>query len=199
MKSELSSCYLENYNAGIIESQGKVLDALVYSRRFYNTSSSSKSYMEVRTFSSQAGAKSSGEQDDALEDAFAEIDTPHDVAQEAASGDEIDDVSMSESEFCESESVAGDIQNELETLGTETDVAEKKSPKPRFPSAMTKAVLDAPALPVSEVLDKWVEAGNEVTQTEVSLTMRYFRNRRMFVKALQVSLLILLHFQIDFV
>ncbi|KAI3446565.1 hypothetical protein Pfo_003230 [Paulownia fortunei] len=143
--------------------------------------------MEVRTFSSEAGAKSSGEQDDNLEDAFSELETPHDAVQKAASGDEIDDESMSESELSEGESIADDIQNELETLGTETDAGEKRSLKTVATSAMIKAILAAPTLSVSQVLDKWVEAGNEVTRTEVSLTMLNLRKRRMFVKALQLS------------
>ncbi|KAK6151341.1 hypothetical protein DH2020_013976 [Rehmannia glutinosa] len=186
VKSEIERCYLENYNSGIVESQRGLLDGIVYSARSYNTSSSSSnSYMEVCTFSSDAGAKSR-EQDDDLEDAFSELESPHDVVPKAASGDEIDDDSTSESDLSEGET-AVDIQNELETIDTETDAGEKISPKRMPTSAMTKAILDAPNLPVSKVLDKWVEAGNEVTRTEVSITILNLRKRRMFFKALQLS------------
>ncbi|PIN07072.1 hypothetical protein CDL12_20365 [Handroanthus impetiginosus] len=186
VKGEIARCYSENYNAGIVEPQGKLLDELVYSARFYNTSSSSRPHTEVRTFSSHAGAKSSGEQDDDLEDAFSEIETPINVVKAAASGDEIDDESTSESELSEGEGVADDMQNELETLGNETNVGEQRL-RTGATSAMTTAILSAPALPVSKVLDKWVEEGNEVTQAEVSLAMLSLRKRRLFVKALQLS------------
>ncbi|XP_011079070.1 pentatricopeptide repeat-containing protein At1g80270, mitochondrial [Sesamum indicum] len=184
MKSEIARSCLENHNAGVVEPQGKLLDESLYLTRFYNTSSSySKSYAGARTFSSQADAKSSREGDDDLEDAFSELETPLDAVQGAASGDEIDD----ESDLSEGEGVADDMQNELGKVGTDTDVGEKRSPKGKAISALTKAILAAPLSSVSKALDKWVEEGNEVTQTEVSLTMLHLRKRRMFVKALQLS------------
>ncbi|KAL0316753.1 UNVERIFIED_CONTAM: Pentatricopeptide repeat-containing protein, mitochondrial [Sesamum radiatum] len=184
MKSEIARSRLENYNAGVVEPQGKLLDESLYLTRFYNTSSSySKSYAGARTFSSQADAKSSREGDDDLEDAFSELETPLDAVKGAASGDEIDD----ESDLSEGEGVADDMQNELEMVGTDTDVGEKRSPKGKAISALTKAILAAPLSSVNKALDKWVEEGNEVTQTEVSLTMLHLRKRRIFVKALQLS------------
>ncbi|KAL0453220.1 UNVERIFIED_CONTAM: Pentatricopeptide repeat-containing protein, mitochondrial [Sesamum latifolium] len=186
-KSEIAGWCLENYNAGITKPQGKLCDGLLSSTRFYNTKSScSKSQSEVHTFSSQAGARNSEQEDDDLEDGFSDLEKPSHTAQESTSGDESesDDDLISRSELPEEEDVAEDIQNELEALGTETDVEEKKSPKI---SAMTKAILDAPASSVSTVLDKWVEEGNEVTQKEVSLTMFQLRIRRIFPKALQLS------------
>ncbi|KAI3444323.1 hypothetical protein Pfo_000988 [Paulownia fortunei] len=188
-KSEIARCCLENHNAGIFEAQGKIFDGLLSSTRFYNTSSSSlKSHREVCTFSSQAGAKSSGEDDDGLEDGFSELETPLDVAQEATSGDENDDDDLiSRSELSEEEGIVDDIQNELEAFGTETAVGEKNSPRTRASSRMTKAILAAPASSVRTVLDKWVEEGNEVTQTEVSITMLHLRKRRIFGKALELS------------
>ncbi|KAL0428464.1 UNVERIFIED_CONTAM: Pentatricopeptide repeat-containing protein, mitochondrial [Sesamum latifolium] len=184
MKSEIARSPLENYSAGVVEPQGKLLDESLYLTRFNNTSSSySKSYAGARTFSSQADAKSSREGDDYLEDAFSELETPLDAVQGAASGDEIDD----ESDLSEGEGGADDKQNELEVVGTEIDVGEKRSPKGKGISALTKAILAAPLSSVNKALDKWVEEGNEVTQTEVSLTMLHLRKRRMFVKALQLS------------
>ncbi|KAL0359628.1 UNVERIFIED_CONTAM: Pentatricopeptide repeat-containing protein, mitochondrial [Sesamum angustifolium] len=134
----------------------------------------------------QAGAGNSGQEDDELEDGFSDLEKPSHVAQESTSGDESesDDDLISRSELSGEEDVAEDIQNELEALGTETDVEVKKSPET---SAMAKAILDAPASLVSTVLDKWVEEGNEVTQNEVSLTMFQLRIRRFFIKALQLS------------
>ncbi|KAL0383442.1 UNVERIFIED_CONTAM: Pentatricopeptide repeat-containing protein, mitochondrial [Sesamum calycinum] len=186
-KSEIAGWCLENYNAGVTKPQGKLCDGLLSSTGFHNTKSScSKSQSEVRTFSSQAGAGNSGQEDDELEDGFSDLEKPSHVAQESTSGDESesDDDLISRSELSGEEDVAEDIQNELEALGTETDVEVKKSPET---SAMAKAILDAPASLVSTVLDKWVEEGNEVTQNEVSLTMFQLRIRRFFIKALQLS------------
>ncbi|KAL0404806.1 UNVERIFIED_CONTAM: Pentatricopeptide repeat-containing protein, mitochondrial [Sesamum radiatum] len=185
--SEIAGWCLENYDAGITKPQGKLCDGLLSSTGFYNTKSScSKSQSEVRTFSSQAGAGNSGQEDDDLEDGFSDLEKPSYVAQESTSGDESegDDDLISRSELSEEEDVAEDTQNELEGLGTGTDVEEKKTPKI---SAMTKAILNAPASSVSMVLHKWVEEGNEVTQDEVSLTMFQLRIRRNFTKALQLS------------
>lgn len=184
VKPEIASCYLENHNAESIESQGEVLGALVYSRRFYNTSVSSKSYLKLRSFSSQAGAKSSREHDDTVENA---VDTPNCAVHDAVSRDEMDVELISELELYEDGSVAYDIQAELESLHSETDVGEKKTPKTEVISAMTKALLAAPSVPVSRVLDNWVETGNEVNRTEVLSTMLYLRKRKMFVLALQLS------------
>lgn len=102
-----------------------------------------------------------------------------------------DDESMSESELSDGDSIVDDVENNLETLESEADAGEKISSKTRGTSAITTAILAGHASPVSDVLDKWVEAGNEVTRSEVSLTMANLRNRRMFSKALQVCLLIL--------
>ncbi|KAG8372135.1 hypothetical protein BUALT_Bualt12G0034900 [Buddleja alternifolia] len=168
----------------LVEPQNEHFDELLSSTRFYNTSSSSsKSYREVRTFSSQPDAKSSGEKDDDLEDGFSELETPHNATHESTSGDESDDGS----DLSEEEGVADDAQSELEVLDTETDVEATKSLKTRATSAMTKAILAAPASSVNTVLDKWVEEGKEVTQIDLTLTMLQLRKRRMFLKALQLS------------
>ncbi|KAL8460057.1 hypothetical protein ACS0TY_031826 [Phlomoides rotata] len=126
VKSDITSYYLVNYNAGITESI-------------------------FHTFSSHAGGKD-------------------DMVQEAASGDEMDDESTSDSELSEG------------VNGTETDVGKNKTP-----SALTKAILAAPMLPASKVLDKWVQEGNKVNIREISKTTSYLRRWRLFIKALQLS------------
>ncbi|KAL8037037.1 hypothetical protein ABFX02_11G014000 [Erythranthe guttata] len=180
-KPEIARCYLENCNSGIVDSHKDLSNTFVHSTRAYNTSSYSNPYMEARTFSSEAGAKSSEEQTDDVADAFTELDTPLTAVRETASADEADE-SMSEAELSEGES----IENELDTLETKTDAGERRS-KTRATSAMFKAILASNNLPVGKVLDKWVEAGNEVTRTEASMAMFDLRKRRMFVRALQLS------------
>ncbi|KAK4481763.1 hypothetical protein RD792_012674 [Penstemon davidsonii] len=176
-KSEVARCYLENHSSGYVETEEKSFGGLLSSTRFLNTFSTvSKSCGGVRTFSSQVGAKDSGEEDDDL-DGFSELETPHDAVQEATSSDESDDELLSEGDIA-----VDDMQND-----TETDVGKKRYTEPKAISEMTKAILATPALAVSKVLDKWVEEGNEVTQTEVSITMLHLRKRRMYIKALQLS------------
>ncbi|EYU18619.1 hypothetical protein ABFS82_10G153300 [Erythranthe guttata] len=179
-KSEIERCYFENCNAGIIEPQVTSIGGLLSSTRSYNTSSSSlKSRGAVLSFSSQAGADSSEEDKDDLEDGFSELESPLDTARK---GSESDDDLSSKSDLSEEESILDDIQDVLETkIG-----GGKSSARTRADSEMTKAILAAPASSVNTVLNKWVKEGNEVTQLEVSLTMLHLRRRRMFVKALQL-------------
>lgn len=188
MKPEIASCSFDNCNAETIESQRKELDALVCP----------KSYSKVRTFFSLAGAKSRGKHDDALEGAFPVLQTRQYAVHEAASGDEMDDESDFESELFPGASVADDKQNELEISDTEPDVEKEKFRKIRTPSSMTKAILADTRLSVRRILEKWVEAGNEVTLAEASINIIYFRKRRMFSQALQVCVLIFELYHIDF-
>lgn len=176
MKPEIASCSFDNCNAETIESQGNVLDALFCP----------KSYSKARNFFSMAGAKSRGKHDDALEGAFRVLQTRQYAVHEAASGDEMDDGSDFESELFPGASVADDVEKE-------------ESRKIKTPSSMTKAILADTRLPVSRILEKWVEAGNEVTLAEASINIIYFRKRRMFCQALQVCVLIFVLYYIDFV
>ncbi|XP_073278279.1 pentatricopeptide repeat-containing protein At1g80270, mitochondrial-like [Primulina huaijiensis] len=182
--SDNSTRHLENCYSGFAEPQEKLLDGFLSTARFYNTSTS-KSYTEIRTFSSQTGPKCSGEDDDDLEDGFSDLETPHVLVQETVSGDENSDGPTSESELSE-EVDTDDMQKELEVLRTETGVGEAKSTKKRATSAMTRVILATPSW-VSEIMDKWVKEGNKVTQADVSLCMIELRKRRLFVKALQLS------------
>ncbi|KAL3841160.1 hypothetical protein ACJIZ3_025751 [Penstemon smallii] len=176
-KSDIARCYLENHSSGYVETEEKSFGGLLSSTRFLNTFSTvSKPCGGVRTFSSQVGAKDSGEEDDDL-DGFSELETPHDAVQDATSSDESDDELLSEGDIA-----VDDMQND-----TESDVGKKRYTEPKAISEMTKPILATPALAVSKVLDKWVEEGNEVTQTEVSITMLHLRKRRMYIKALQLS------------
>ncbi|KAH6794541.1 hypothetical protein C2S52_005018 [Perilla frutescens var. hirtella] len=115
-------------------------------------------------FSSHFAAKSSCEQED---DPFSELD----LVQEDAAEDESEDESLTDT-----------IRNDMETLGA----GKKKYPKSNIVSAMTEAILVSPALTVSEALDKWIEAGNEVTRADILQSMIYLRQRKMFIKALEL-------------
>ncbi|KAL8489317.1 hypothetical protein ACS0TY_024799 [Phlomoides rotata] len=165
-KTEVARCCSVPCNAEIIGTQEKVFDGMLCCTRSYSSSSIFlKSHGEVCFFSSQADTKTNGEDDDDLEDGFSDLETPQDTVP--GDGDDLSSASEGEG-------------------SVDTAVGEKKSPLSRT-SEITKAILNAPALPVSKVLDKWVEEGNEVTRTEVSLAMLNLRRRRLFVKALQLS------------
>ncbi|KAK4412841.1 Pentatricopeptide repeat-containing protein, mitochondrial [Sesamum alatum] len=74
VKSEIARWCLENYNAGITKPQEQLCDGLLSSTRFNKSKSScSKSQREVRSFSFQAGASNSGQEDDDLEDGFSDV------------------------------------------------------------------------------------------------------------------------------
>lgn len=138
--------------------------------------------MAVHSISSQAGAESSGENSDDLEDGFSELEGPTDAIQEGLSGDEnIDDQLISEED-----AAATYMDNVFLEIGTEVDVGEKNSSKTRATSLMTEAILAAAPLTIHKVLDKWVEEGKEVTRKEVTSTFLHLRKRKLFLKALKV-------------
>ncbi|KAL6532867.1 hypothetical protein OROGR_013827 [Orobanche gracilis] len=185
-KSAIEKLYLENCNAGFVKfRKGPLLTVLNLARSCNTSFNSSNSYVKARAFCSEAGAKSKY-QDDDLEDALIELKSPHDTVCKTYSVDEIDDESVSESELSEGDITVDDIPNELATVDTEIGAEEIKSRNVPI-SKMTKAILADPTLPVNKVVEKWVEEGNEVTQTEISLTMFHLQKRRMFFKALQLS------------
>lgn len=183
VQSEILTCYLENYHAGLIGPQEKSFDEVLSTTRFYYTSSVSlKSCTEVHPFSSEAGPKSHVEDDDdKLEDDFSDLETPCGLVQESASGGENSNV------LFEGDGVTDDNENGLEVSIIEVDAGKKRSPETKPTSTLTKTILDALAVSMKEVCEKWVEEGNEMTQTEISLTMLELRKRRMFLKALQLS------------
>ncbi|KAA8517948.1 hypothetical protein F0562_015422 [Nyssa sinensis] len=191
-KSELGSCHLDE-KASVGEAAQVIADRSLSLKRFYSTTGdSSKFFMGRRSFSSQAGAKSSGEVDDDLEDGFSELESPAsaEAILESNAEDENEDELISEpepSEGDDEDAAVEEPQNELELSDTETDVTEKRSPRKGVPSALFKAIVAAPGLSVHNVLDKWVEEGNDLTRAEISLAMLNLRKRRMYGRALQLS------------
>uniref|UniRef100_A0A5B6YHF9 Putative Pentatricopeptide repeat-containing protein isoform 1 n=1 Tax=Davidia involucrata TaxID=16924 RepID=A0A5B6YHF9_DAVIN len=191
-KSEIASCCLDD-KAGIGEAAEVIADRSLFLKRFYCTTGDyPKFFMGRRSFSSQAGAKSSGEEDDDLEDGFSELESPAsaEAILESNVEDENEDELISEPELSEGDDeddAVEEPQNELELSDAETDVTENRSPRKRVPSALFKAIAAAPGLSVHNVLDKWAEEGNDLTRAEISLAMLNLRKRRMYGRALQLS------------
>lgn len=158
---------------------------------YHEECGSSNFYVKVRSLSSHAGAKSSDEDDDDLEDGFSELESPESNKTQEHGEKESDDELVSEPELHESDDDdIGEGQashNELELSDTESGVSEKQLGRRRGTSLLFKAVMDAPGLSVHSALDKWVEEGKDLTRGEIALAMLNLRQRRMYGRALQVS------------
>nr|GEU35697.1 pentatricopeptide repeat-containing protein At1g80270, mitochondrial-like [Tanacetum cinerariifolium] len=130
-------------------------------------------------YSSLAGTKSSGEEDDDLEDGFSELEASSiDVSQEKDAVDEIDD-DLIELELSEEEDVVPE---------NETEVSDKKTSQQRRAfSVLFKVIMDSPRIPVHKALDKWLEKGETTSRADISVALLELRRRRMFDKALQLS------------
>ncbi|KAI3682321.1 hypothetical protein L1987_82223 [Smallanthus sonchifolius] len=126
-------------------------------------------------YSSMAGTKSSGEEDDDLMDGFSELeDATTDEIQEKNVGDESDDGTVSEPEPPEDED-------------DDTIEPEKTRQTKRAFSVLFKVIMDSPGSPVQKALDKWLEKGEKISRSDISVAMIELRKRRMYDKALQMS------------
>lgn len=181
---------LEDCDSGVYWPAKAVTDRFLSLRKFHKTARSSPAAVwEIRSFSSQADTKSSGGEDDEL-DGFSDLESP---ATSGAIQKDIADNNedlVSESDLSE-EDINDDVKDLINLSDTEAETSEKKSPRKRVTSKMFKAILDNPASSVSNVMNKWVEEGNEVTRLEVAVALTNLRKRRMFVKALQVISILL--------
>lgn len=169
---------------------------------YHEECSSSNFYMKVRSLSSHAGAKSSDEDDDDLEDGFSELESPESNKTQEHGEKERDDELVSEPELHDSDDDIGEGQashNELELSDTESGVSEKQLGRRRGTSELFKAVMDAPGLSVHSALDKWVEEGKDLTRGEIALAMLNLRQRRMYGRALQLSEWLEANKRLDFV
>ncbi|CAN6576849.1 unnamed protein product [Malus baccata var. baccata] len=182
------------------ESCKSLSDECLPSKRLYHTTCVSWNFsMDKHSLSSQAGAKSNGEEDD-LEDGFSELETPSSVEAipEINGNDENIDELISEPELSEVDEEVEVSQHELELSETETDPSDKISRKKRNPLALYKAILTFPGFSVHGALDKWVEEGNEINRTQISMALLNFRRRQMFGRALQLSEWLEEHKKIEF-
>ncbi|KAK9290228.1 hypothetical protein L1049_008395 [Liquidambar formosana] len=206
-KSEIPSSYLQD-KAVDCEHPQVISDRFLSierfhqtARRFYQTTHvSSKLYIGNRSLSSQAGAESSGEEDD-LEDGFSELETPASAGsiQDSNAEDGDEDGLISELDLSDGDDIQEPLQNELELSDTETDPSEKRLPKRRALSELFKAIMATSGLSVHSALDKWVEEGKDLGRSEISLAMLNLRRRRMYGRALQLSEWLEANKRLDFV
>ncbi|OVA06990.1 Pentatricopeptide repeat [Macleaya cordata] len=163
---------------------------ILQSKRFHQSQSFHEKRFTSRGLSSQTGAKSSGEDED-LEDGFSELETPvSDVGEETNVAEENVEEQISDLELSDNdaeEELVEDSPNEIEFSGIDSGNVGEDSPKRRIPSELFKVILAASPQNVNGALEKFVEEGNSLGRTEISLAMLNLRKRRMYGKALQLS------------
>lgn len=143
--------------------------------------------IDRRSLSSQAGTRSSGEEDD-LEEGFSELEPPEQVKPIQTADLEEDDMFISDPELIEDDDgvSAGPSQNDLDISEGTDDVDEKRPINRRAYSELFQAIMTSPGLSIHSVLDKWVREGKDLNRSEISLAMLNLRKRRLYGRALQV-------------
>ncbi|XP_020250045.1 pentatricopeptide repeat-containing protein At1g80270, mitochondrial-like [Asparagus officinalis] len=156
------------------EGEKQVIGGFVHPKPF--SYFSSRSFFWTRNLSSQAGAKSSDSEDDALEDGFSDLETPPkaDIA-------DVEDVN-SEGEISEEE--ADNAEGALGLLDAESG-GEKTVGTRMNASPLLKILMDSPRTSINSALDKWVSEGKPLGRQEISLVLHNLRRRRFWGKALQ--------------
>lgn len=135
-----------------------------------------------RGLSSQAGAKSGGEEEDDLEEGFSELETP-----EASEGTGIGSEDSDSSSDSESSDVDENMEETLESeLLKDVEVDALKAKKLGF-SPLLKLALDESGPSISDALDKYVAENKDLSRAVVYHTLLNLRRRRMFLRALQLS------------
>ncbi|XP_074276770.1 pentatricopeptide repeat-containing protein At1g80270, mitochondrial-like [Silene latifolia] len=144
-----------------------------------------------RCLSSQAGAKSGGEENDDLEDGFSELEAPEASATTEAKvvdGDSsADSASDSESDLSSLDDASLEETLETDLLGeTEEDAGKAASKKKYAPSPLLKLILEESGPSMAGALDKYFE-DKEFSRPEVYESLLNLRRRKLFGKALQLS------------
>lgn len=172
--------------AGNFESSGLTSDICLSSNGFHRRNHVSANVLCVRrTLSSQAGEKSSGEEDD-LMDGFSELEATDSVktVQNTNAQDVDEDELISEPDFSEDEyEVADSSKNELE-MDTEAGLSESVSSRT---NSLLRTVMVTRGMPLPKALDEWVKEGNDLNRGVILFVIRKLRKYRMYGKALQVS------------
>lgn len=134
-----------------------------------------------RNLSSKVGTKS--EKDDGLEDGFSELEVPpeDEKIEEILDKEHGDLESIGESTEEDDEAVEDAIGlADIESNYGKKEVGRKVRTSPLF-----NVIMDSTRPSCNSALDKWVEEGNPLGRTEISLALMNLRKRRLFGKALQ--------------
>ncbi|KAK4795671.1 hypothetical protein SAY86_027997 [Trapa natans] len=193
VKNELLNGYVEG-DTCVVESHLPVSCGRPHFKRFYHKNNAFPRFSIAKCgFSSQAGAKSSGEEDD-LEDGFSELETP--LGSDAITDSNLDDEKANESA---SDADVSDVDGEEESPEDELEILTDKGKvrSSRTQSQLFQAITAARS--VENALDKWVEDGKNLNKDEIWLATYNLRKRRLFGRALQLSEWLETRGKIDFV
>ncbi|GMN57747.1 hypothetical protein TIFTF001_026840 [Ficus carica] len=184
--------------AGISQSPELTSDRCPSLNGFYRGKHDSANIFCVRrSLSSQAGAKSSGEEDN-LEDGFSELEAT-DSAKKGVQ-DVNEDELISEADFSEDDyDDADSSKQEMEALDAEVDLSKSVSSKRKAALALYKTIRETQDLSIPNALDKWIAEGNELDRALIIFVMRNLRKLRMHRKALQFSVWLESSKQLEFI
>lgn len=166
---QATSSYTDSTGFG--EPPSNISDSFGLLKKYSWAHGTRSSFMGNHSFSSQAGTKSSGEENDDLNNHLENI-------KHGGDHELISEANLSESES-ESE--------ELDLSDTEEEVARDSHEGRRGSSELFKVLVDSPLTSVQKALGKWVEEGHDLPRSEVSHVMFELRRRKMYGKALQLS------------
>ncbi|KAI4341228.1 hypothetical protein MLD38_025977 [Melastoma candidum] len=135
------------------------------------------------SLSTQAGAKNDGE-----EDAFSELEEPVSTVaiEETPAGEDGDDDLECESELSDDVDVGKASRDDLDLSEHEADSTEQKQSK-KSVSNLFKAISSAQGSSIQHVMEKWTEEGKELDEKEIAMAMLNLRQRKMYIKGLQLS------------
>lgn len=130
-----------------------------------------------------------------MEEGFSELETPFSEAvHESNVEDENVDKLISEPGLSDdNDDIKDPDQSDLESLDIESDPAKKNLRKNRMFSELFKTIIAAPGLSIKSALDKFVEEGKDLNHAEISVAMLNLRKRKMYRRALQVIIIMLLY------
>ncbi|XP_021744488.1 pentatricopeptide repeat-containing protein At1g80270, mitochondrial-like [Chenopodium quinoa] len=136
-----------------------------------------------RSLSSEAGAKSGGEEEDDLEEGFSELETPDPSVSTGGGVEDSDSSSDSESDLSSVD------ENTEETLEAELlkGAGEMSSAKKLGHSPLLKLLFEESGSSLSKALDNYATEGKDLNRAEVYHALLNLRRRKMFSKALQLS------------
>ncbi|KAG1370942.1 putative pentatricopeptide repeat-containing protein, mitochondrial [Cocos nucifera] len=150
----------------------------------HGPSISANLFIKSQNLSSQAGAKSSDQEND-LEDGFSDLEIPPETDKVGEIVSKKDDELMSEGETSE-EGPDDAADNSLGLSDTESDINVEKGSRKRLTSPLFKILMESSRHTVNSVLDKWVGEGNPLGRGEISIAILNLRKWRFYAKALQV-------------
>ncbi|PWA71859.1 Pentatricopeptide repeat-containing protein [Artemisia annua] len=172
-KFETSSSYINKIGFGEPLTHTSDRSGFLNTRSF-RVHSGQSSFIRIHSFSSQAGTKTSGEENDDVKDDYKELDheSDNEVTSKADS----------------SESDSSETENDLELSDAEEDALGSNSEVTRASPGLFKVIANSSSMAsAKKALDKWAEEGHDMSRPEVAFAMSELRKRRMYGKALQLS------------